>query len=149
MTESVTNTFVAPDVPTRRPTKLIVGGLVLVIVVGFLIFTSIGGSTTDYRTVAQVLAAGPSEEIIRISGQVSPGSIEWDPRTLILRFSLRDETGQMPAVYHGVRPDMFRDGADLVAEGRYTADGVFQVTNLILKCPSKYEEAATATAEVP
>jgi cytochrome c-type biogenesis protein CcmE len=36
---------------------------------------------------------------------------------------------------------MFRDGAEVVLEGRYTTEGVFEARTMLLKCPSKYEEA--------
>ncbi len=45
---------------------------------------------------------------------------------------------------------MLRDGAEAtVVEGRYIERGSFEANNLFLKCPSKYEEAATATPEAP
>ena len=58
-----------------------------------------------------------------------------------------DESGHLPVIYKGLRPDMFQDGAQAVVEGRYTEMGTFEAHNLVLKCPSKYEEAATATAQ--
>jgi len=53
-------------------------------------------------------------------------------------------------IYNAPRPDILRDGAEAtVVEGRYIERGSFEANNLFLKCPSKYEEAATATAEAP
>jgi cytochrome c-type biogenesis protein CcmE len=42
---------------------------------------------------------------------------------------------------------MLRDGAEAVVEGKYVEGDSFEASNLLLKCPSKYEEVATATAE--
>ena len=43
----------------------------------------------------------------------------------------------------------YQDEAEAIVEGRYIEGGSFEANNLLLKCPSKYEGAATATAEVP
>ncbi len=45
----------------------------------------------------------------------------------------------LPVVYKGVKPDTFEQGESVVAEGRLGSDGVFQASNILVKCPSKYE----------
>lgn len=133
----------------NKQTKFIIGGLVVVLVIGYLIFTSIQGSTAPYLTVTELHSRGSSihERNVRVTGLVQGGSIDWNAQDLILKFELAGEGGSLPVVYKGLRPDMFRDGAQAVVEGRYTEEGVFEAHNLVLKCPSKYEEAATATAQ--
>lgn len=133
----------------NKQTKFIIGGLVIVLVIGYLIFTSIQGSTAPYLTVTELRSRGSSiyERNARVTGLVQGESIDWNAQDLILKFELADEGGSLPVVYKGLRPDMFQDGAQAVVEGRYTEEGVFEAHNLVLKCPSKYEEAATATAQ--
>jgi len=55
----------------------------------------------------------------------------------------------LSVMHHDVMPDMLGDGADAVVEGKYRDDSVLEVNpnGLLLKCPSKYEEAATSTAQ--
>jgi len=132
-----------------RQTKFLIGGLIVGVVIGYLIFSSLSGATQYYLTVAEIKARGPSNRIVRVNGIVDGDSIRYDPRTLTLQFDIVDDSGRLPVVYHDVMPDMLRDGADAVVEGKYRADGVFEVNpnGLLLKCPSKYEEAATATAQ--
>lgn len=132
-----------------KQTKFLVGGLVVVLVIGYLILSSLSGATQYYLTVAELKAQGPSNRIVRVNGIVDGESIQYDPRTLTLQFDLVDDSGRLPVVHHDVMPDMLRDGADAVVEGKYREDGVFEVNSngLLLKCPSKYEEAATATAQ--
>jgi cytochrome c-type biogenesis protein CcmE len=131
-----------------KQTKFLVGGLVVVVVIGYLIFSSLGGSAQYYMTVAELEAQGPSDRIVRVNGLVDGESIQYDPQSLTLRFDLVDDSGRLPVLHHDVMPDMLRDGADAVVEGKYRQDGVFEVNRngLLLKCPSKYEEAATVTA---
>jgi cytochrome c-type biogenesis protein CcmE len=131
-----------------RQTKFLVGGLVVALVIGYLVVSSLSGAAQYYLTVAEVQAQGALNRIVRVNGIVDGASIQYDPHTLTLRFDLVDKSGRLPVIHHDVMPDMLRDGADAVVEGKYREDGVFEVNanGLLLKCPSKYEEAATATA---
>ncbi len=129
--------------------KFIIGGAIIALAVGYLIVSSIGGSTTYYLTVEEVKAKGPSERTVRVAGTVMGDTIEWSAQELMLRFKIADASGSLAVIYNGPRPDMLRDGAEAIVEGKYVGGGSFEASNLLLKCPSKYEEAATATAEVP
>ncbi len=128
---------------TARQTKLLIGGFIVALTVGYLILTAMGGSAAYYLTVAELKAQGPSARNVRVAGTIVGQSITWKARDLILQFEITDESGALPVVYHGPRPDMFRDGADVVLEGQYTGQDIFEAQTLLLKCPSKYEEAAT------
>jgi cytochrome c-type biogenesis protein CcmE len=131
----------------KARSKFLIGGIIIVMVVGYLIVSSIGGSTAYYLTIQEVKAQGPSERTVRVAGIVAGESIEWNAQALLLKFQIADGSGSLAVIYNGPRPDMLRDGAEAVVEGRYTEKGSFEANNLLLKCPSKYEEAATATAE--
>jgi cytochrome c-type biogenesis protein CcmE len=135
--------------PAQKQTKFIVGGLIVVLVIGYLIFTSIQGSTAPYLTVTELQSREPSvyEQNVRVTGVIQGESIDWNAQDLVLKFEIADEGGRLPVVYKGLRPDMFQGGAQAVVEGRYTEGGIFDAHNLVLKCPSKYEEAAPATAQ--
>jgi cytochrome c-type biogenesis protein CcmE len=121
--------------------KFLVGGLVIVLVVGYLIFSAARGSAAYYLTVQELHEQGPSVRNVRVSGFVVGESIVWEPRDLHLAFDMVDESGQLSVVYSGARPDMFRDQAEVVVEGKMGPDGVFEARTMLLKCPSKYEEA--------
>ncbi len=120
--------------------KFLIGGVIIVVVLGWLIVGNLEGASAQYLTVDEVLAQGSSDRMVRVTGFVVGDSIEWDPERMILRFEIADEGGSLPAVYKGVRPDMFRDGAQAVVEGKYSSNGVFEASTLLLKCPSKYVE---------
>jgi len=122
-----------------RRTKFIVGGAIIILVVGWLVYSSIQGSTTPYLTVGELIARGPSEHVVRVTGLVG-AAIDWDSQHLVLHFEIVDGNWKLPVLYKGTRPDMLRDGAQAVVEGRYRADGVFEASSVLLKCPSKYVE---------
>jgi cytochrome c-type biogenesis protein CcmE len=125
----------------RRRTKYLIGGAIILSAVVYLLLAAARGATTYYLTVGELKAHGPSTRIVRVSGNVVGGSIVWSARELLLEFEISDTSGKVPAIYHGSRPDMFRDDAEVVLEGKYTAEGRFQAQKMLLKCPSKYEEA--------
>lgn len=136
---------------TKRkvPGRFIVGGAIIVLAVAYLIFSSIGGSEAYYLTVEEVKARGPSARDVRVAGIVLGDTIKWDSQEWLLQFKMADDSGTLAVIYHGARPDMIRDGAEAVVEGKYAEADFFEANNLLLKCPSKYEEEATATAESP
>ena len=121
-----------------KRTRFILGGAAIVATIGWLIFSNIGGATTPYIPVGEVVAAGPSDRLVRAVGNAR--DIVWDPSALLLRFDIADESGSLPVTYKGVRPDLLVEGTRTVVEGKYQADGTFQATRLLTQCPSKYEE---------
>lgn len=123
-------------------TKFLVGGVVVALVIGLLIATSFSGSTSDYLTIAEIKTLD-AEQVrdSRVSGAIVANSVEWNTRELHLTFQIEDETGTLPISYHGPQPDMLVDAVEAVAIGKYDhAAGVFEANDLLMKCPSKYEE---------
>jgi cytochrome c-type biogenesis protein CcmE len=57
----------------------------------------------------------------------------------LAEFSLTDGSESLIANHIGVLPDLFfNDHSEIILEGSYGSDGVFQSENVIVKCPSKY-----------
>ena len=48
-----------------------------------------------------------------------------------------------PVVFVGPIPDTMENGETVVVEGKYTREGVFNASNILVKCPSKYEPEKT------
>jgi len=122
--------------------KFVIGGLVVVIVVVALIATSFSGSTSEYLTIGEVKALGPDQtQNSRVAGKIVSDSVEWDTAAFHLAFEIEDETGRLPISYNGPKPDMMADAVEAVAIGKYDpAKQVFTADELLMKCPSKYEE---------
>lgn len=123
-------------------TKFVIGGAVVVVVIAVLIATSFSGSTSDYLTISEVRAQGPDQtRNSRVAGEIVADSVDWNTRELHLTFEIKDETGTLPISYHGPQPDMLVDAVEAVAIGKYDpAVQVFEAEELLMKCPSKYEE---------
>lgn len=147
--------------------KFLIGGLLIVAAVVFLIVSSLQSTSQYFLTVKELQEKGPEMvgREVRLSGAVLGDSIEYDPQTLRLSFTIAhtpgdqaevDEQGglaavlhaavtdpnapRMNVVYEGVKPDLLRNEAQAIMTGRVGEDGVFYAEELLLKCPTKYEE---------
>ena len=122
--------------------KFVLGGIVVAVVIGVLIATSFSGSTSEYLSVAEVKALSPDQaRNSRVAGAIVPDSVEWSTRDLHLTFEISDDTGNLAISYHGPQPDMLVDAVEAVVVGKYDPGSqVFEAEELLMKCPSKYEE---------
>lgn len=63
-------------------------------------------------------------------------------------FDIQDTDGQTLKVVHATKPGNFEDAISVAATGRYNAEkGIFEAEQLLVKCPSKYQEQQAATAK--
>jgi cytochrome c-type biogenesis protein CcmE len=130
----------------NKQIKFIVGGVVVVGLIAYLIVSAIASSGAYYREVSEVLGeqAALTGKNLRVSGNIVTDSIKYDAATLDLRFKISDpqDAGkQLPVHFHGVKPDqMDREGSSAIVEGSLKPDGVVEANNLLLKCPSRYDE---------
>jgi cytochrome c-type biogenesis protein CcmE len=132
----------------KKQSRFVAGGVLLCGVVGYLMVTGMKDSMTYYLTPAELsqrLSANPAfaeESGVRVGGRVVPGSVSYDQKTLDLRFQVVDiATGRaaFPVHYNGPLPDTFKEGRDVVVEGRYRPGGQFEATQVLTKCGSRYE----------
>jgi len=153
--------------------KFILGGLSILAAVIYLIFSSTQQSAEYFMTVDEIKAKGDTviDKSLRLSGAVIGDSIQYDPQTLtltfdvahvpgdnaeieaqgglaeVLRAAVADLTRQrLTVVYVGPKPDLLRSEAQAIMTGHLGSDGVFYADELLLKCPTKYEEAVPEQA---
>jgi cytochrome c-type biogenesis protein CcmE len=121
--------------------KYVIGGILILAAVSFLLYTGFREGTVYYYTVSELKenAAALMDKEIRVTGQVADGSMEWEPDSLTVRFTLLDENESLPITYRGIAPDNLQEGRDVVVGGKYREDGIFLADNILTKCPSKYE----------
>ena len=143
MQESDSNMISTPRKPSSgKRLKIIGGAAIIVLTVAYLVLSAAKGSAAYYMTVEELFQKGASERSVRVAGLIVDGSINWRDRDLVLEFQIADDSGTLAVTYHGPRPDMLKDGAEVVVEGKYVGAEGFDAQTLMLKCPSKYEEAA-------
>jgi cytochrome c-type biogenesis protein CcmE len=74
----------------------------------------------------------------RLGGMVVKGSLHRAPGTLNVTFEVTDFHRSLPVHYDKVLPDLFREGAGVVAHGRLDASGTFQADEVLAKHDEKY-----------
>ncbi len=156
---------------TRRNSnrlKFIIGGLLFIAAVIVMIVSVSQATAEFFLTVRELLESEKdlTGQNLRISGAVIGESIVYDPASGWLSFTIAHIPGDEEEIeglgglsevlhqavndpdnprlavrYEGVAPEMLRDEAQAVLTGTLEADGTFLVEELLLKCPSKYEEA--------
>ncbi len=119
-------------------------GLLVVVAVVYLAYTGWQGATLYYLTPAEARDRALSGRTFRVAGNVGP-DVAWDGTSLELRFKVVDDSAALPVVYRGAPPDNFGPGQQVVVEGTADGQGGLVANRLIMKCPSKYEQASVAT----
>jgi cytochrome c-type biogenesis protein CcmE len=107
----------------------------------YLVATGVSRNDVYMSSLDEWDPARARVEDVRVVGFVREGSIVEQREQLVTAFVLRNEPGSrsVPVRYAGVLPDLFREGAQLVVSGRVRDDGILHATDLMTKCPSKYE----------
>lgn len=148
--------------------KYLIGGGLFLIAVIFMVISATKATAEFFMTVRELQQTEQdlSGQNLRVSGAVIGDSIAYDAATGELSFTIahipadKDEVrtaGGLSLVLHqavidphnprldiihqGSPPDMLRDEAQAILTGRLSPDGVFIAEELLLKCPSKYEES--------
>lgn len=129
--------------------KLIIALVVVLGTLGLLIRTAVTKASTFYVTVNQLYQEGPSavHEQSTVSGMIIGSTVQWNPGSSLLRFSIQDNNSgrALPVVFHGTRPDDFSNNWPVIVTGAMQSNGTFQASNLLIKCPSKYNAAKQQT----
>lgn len=148
--------------------KFILGGLLILAAVVYLIVSSTKASAEYFMTIDELKADGGAAvgKSLRLSGAVMGDTIQYDPQTLTLTFDVAHVSGDnaeieaqgglaevlhaavidptrshVKVVYVGPKPDLLRNEAQAIMTGHMEADGIFYADELLLKCPTRYEQA--------
>ncbi|SFP72594.1 cytochrome c maturation protein CcmE [Ralstonia sp. NFACC01] len=88
----------------------------------------------------------PVAQVFRLGGLVERGSIQRERDGMTIRFVVTDTARGVPVVYHGLLPDLFREGKGVVARGRLGEDGVFVANEVLAKHDENYMPPEAADA---
>jgi cytochrome c-type biogenesis protein CcmE len=125
--------------PRRRRMALVLAIVGGVSVAGALALSAFRQNVTFFFDPSQVAGGRvPPGEGFRLGGMVTQGSLHRAPGSLEVRFVVTDFAHDVPVSYTGVLPDLFREGAGVVAHGRMRADGTFVADEVLAKHDEKY-----------
>ena len=155
-------------------TKFLIGGLLIVAAIVYLIATTMQSTQQYFYTVQEVQGKGASVvgKNLRVSGAVLGDTIAFDPATLTVSFTMANVSNdnnaitaagglaaalhtaatdpaaaRIKVVYVGPKPDLLKNEAQAIVTGKLGSDGVFHADELLLKCPTRYEESIPAQAQ--
>ena len=128
--------------------KFAVAAIVLLGALFYLGFVAFQSATVYSYTVTELTEIGPTPEgkLVRVSGSLVEDTFVRPDGSTMAHFTLTDkEDGGIQFVsaqHDGVLPDLFfNPHSEIILEGSYRPDGVFDSQNVLVKCPSKYIEA--------
>jgi cytochrome c-type biogenesis protein CcmE len=131
--------------PRHRRIALIVAGLAALGIAAGLVLNAFRSNLVFFFTPTQVVAhEAPQGRTFRIGGLVEQGSVKRDG--VQVRFVVTDTVKQVPVVFSGILPDLFKEGKGVVAQGKLGSDGVFAASEVLAKHDENYMPPEAADA---
>ncbi|SDZ67190.1 cytochrome c-type biogenesis protein CcmE [Evansella caseinilytica] len=124
-----------------KNTKVILAGCAIFLSIIILLVTATPASSGSEISLleARVNADQYKDRYLTTEGFLQPGSVDWNPDKVELRFTIEDdENNQLQVFHHGVKPDNFSDDVIVIVHG-YLKDGLFEAERVQTRCPSVYE----------
>ncbi len=129
----------------RRLTLIAAAVGVLAIATG-LVLNALRDSIVFFNSPTDVTEKHPAPGTrLRLGGMVATGSVDRGDG-LTVRFEVTDGNHQVPVVYHGALPDLFREGQGVVTEGTLEASGIFRADSVLAKHDERYMPKEVADA---
>ena len=121
----------------RRSAMIFTGLGVFGVAIGLVLWGLSGNITFFYSPSDMVEKHVKPGQRIRLGGLVEKGSLVRGKSTKIT-FRVTDNAKEVPVVFEGVLPDLFREGQGVVAEGALNASGVFVAASVLAKHDENY-----------
>lgn len=133
---------------TRRQRRMaLVASIIIGVAALFAVASQVFQKNLMYFYSATELSAGAAtpDARVRFGGLVVPGSVEREPGSLDVRFTMADCDNAIPVHFSGILPDLFREGQGIVASGKYT-NGTFIADEVLAKHDENYMPPELAEA---
>ena len=128
-----------------RRLAIILGALAALGVAAALVLNAFNSNLVFFYTPTQIAnKEAPSGKTFRVGGLVQEGSVAREGVTV--RFLVTDTAKAVPVSFHGVLPDLFKEGKGVVAQGQLGSDGVFVAREVLAKHDENYMPPEAAEA---
>jgi cytochrome c-type biogenesis protein CcmE len=116
--------------------RYIIGGIIIVVFLGVGAYSFLN-SSVEYATFSKAETSGKK---VQVTGKcVRDMGSNYDSKSNAFSFYLKDDEQRIAKViFTGAKPNNFDIATSVVAKGKY-ADGAFHASEVLTKCPSKYE----------
>ncbi|MCL6097683.1 MAG: cytochrome c maturation protein CcmE [Bacteroidetes bacterium] len=124
--------------------KYMFGGAIIVVFLGIMIYLF---TQTNVQYESSFVKVMESNKTIKATGSwVKERNYQIDKTNNLFSFYMKDTQGNLlKVVYHGAIPNNFESSTSVVVTGKYQ-NGAFQATDILTKCPSKYQDQARQNA---
>lgn len=131
--------------PRQQRMTLVAGVVAAVALAGFLALRAFQNNVMFYFDPTKVAngEVRPGQRF-RLGGMVVRGSLERTAGTMDVKFRVTDNLHEVPVVYSGVLPDLFKEGTGMVADGQLDAGGRFVATEVLAKHDENYMPPAVS-----
>lgn len=156
--------------------KFIFAGLLILAAVVYLIISNTGSTAHYFLTIEELRAMGDRAigRNLTVSGAVLGDSIVYDPTIPRVTFTIvqvpadpkeveragglaavlhaavnNPNAPRLEVVYNNVKPDLLKHESQAIIRGHLGEDGRFYADEVLLKCPTRYEEAVPEQVEGP
>ena len=121
----------------HRRIAFIFAGLAALGLAAYLAASAFRNNLVFFFSPTQVAAKeAPVDRTFRIGGLVQEGTLKRDG--LNVAFTVTDTAHNVPVVYKGILPDLFKEGRGCVAQGKIGSDGVFHAEQVLAKHDENY-----------
>jgi cytochrome c-type biogenesis protein CcmE len=123
----------------RKRLLLLLGGMASLGIATALVLVAFQDNLVFFYSPSDLAAKPPAaSRALRIGGLVEEHSVSKAEGGLRVSFKVTDGKRDVPVVYTGELPSLFREGQGVVAEGHLGPDGVFQATSVLAKHDERY-----------
>ena len=124
--------------PKNQRLVLVIAAIAAVLAAVLLAMWGLKDRASYFYTPADIASGKAHEgEAMRLGGMVERGSVRRAADGVTIRFAVTDGKAQVPVVYRGIVPDLFREGSGAVAEGRLER-GTFVADTILAKHDERY-----------
>ena len=118
--------------------KYMFGGGIIVVFLALMSYLFTQTNVSYEEDFSQVIN---TDKTVKATGEwVKSKNYHLDNQKKLFSFYMKDFKGnEMKVVYKGAMPNNFESSTSVVVTGKYH-DGFFYATDILTKCPSKYEE---------
>ena len=117
--------------------------IIFILIVGWVFYlTNIkkdNSLTVRYYSISELASESNDIQKIKVGGYIKPNSIQIsEDDQLEVSFFVYQNNDSVRVNYYGIRPDLFKDDAEVVVSGSYN-NSLISATELQTKCASRYE----------
>lgn len=132
--------------PKRKRMWIVGAGMVGLFAAAALVLSAFEENLVYFYSPSDLIEKDvPRDRNIRVGGLVAEDSVKKSSDGLSVQFVITDLSNQVPVLYRGILPDLFREGQGVITEGRFGDNG-FVADEVLAKHDETYLPPEVAEA---